>query len=129
MLSPPSVPSIDHLRATALSNDSVLVEWGLEYDGGHPISLFEVHVMLHSPRTRSRRATPTSADLVYHVDAGARRLVTRAVDAGHTYTIRAIATNSLGPSNALLEDGEFNIRMLLLLLLLFLLLFSVCGIH
>lgn len=83
------------------------MEWGLEFNGGHPISLFEVHVMLHLPRARSRRATPTSADLVYHVDASARRLVTRTVDAGHTYTISALATNILGPSNNQLEDGEF----------------------
>ena len=72
------------------------------------MSLFEVHVMLHRPRARSRRATPSSADLVYHVDAGAGRLVTRAVDAGHTYTISAMATNILGPSNNQLEDGEFK---------------------
>jgi hypothetical protein len=108
----PTVPSIDLLRATALSNDSILVEWGLEYSGGHPITLFEVHIMLHSPRTRSRRATPSSSALVYHVDASTRRLVTRAVDTGHMYTVSAMAMNTLGPSNNQLEDGEFNIHML-----------------
>lgn len=85
------------------SNDSILVEWELEFDGGHPISLFEVHVTLHPPR-QSHGATPTP-DLVYHVDAGARRLVTRVVSSGHTYTVRATATNILGPSNDQLDTG------------------------
>lgn len=82
----------------------------MEFDGGYPISLFEVHVMLHLPR--SRRATPTP-DLVYHVDSSARRLVTRAVDSGHTYTITATATNSLGPSNDQTEDGKLVLFLLL----------------
>ena len=97
------VPSIDFLRAAALPNDSILVEWGLEYSGGYSVSLFEVHVRLNLPR--SRRATPPP-DLVYHVDVGIGRLVTRTVDAGHTYTVRATATNHLGPSDDQLEDGE-----------------------
>lgn len=90
-----------------LQNNSILVEWELEYDGGHPVTLFEVHVILHPPRpsTRTWRATPPP-DLVYHTDASARRLVTRAVDTGHAYTVRAIATNLLGPSIDRVDNGN-----------------------
>ena len=87
-----------------MQNNSILVEWELEYTGGFPIILFEIHVMRHLPRGRSRRDTPP--DLVYHTDANAGRLVTMAVDTGHTYSVRASATNTLGPSDDQIENGK-----------------------
>ncbi len=100
-----TVPSLSSLRASALQNNSILVEWELEYDGGHPITLLEVHVALHLPRP-PLLATPPARDLVYHVmDGGVERLVTRGVEPGHTYTATATATNTLGPSSEQTDTG------------------------
>ena len=98
-----SVPSIAYLTASALQNNSILVEWEMEYDGGHLITVFEVHVLLHSPRNEA--TMPSHADLVYHVNPWTGRLVTRPVTAGYTYTARATATNLLGPSEDKLHNG------------------------
>ena len=81
------------------------MEWELEYTGGHPVTLFEVHVIRLLPRGRSRRDTPPP-DLVYHTDASVGRLVTMGVDTGHAYTVRATATNMLGPSNDQIGNGQ-----------------------
>ena len=76
----------------------------MEYDGGHPVTLFEIHVLQLSHSQRSRSAP--IPDIVYHVNAGSRRLVTREVNAGHTYRVRAVATNLLGPSEDLIDSGK-----------------------
>ena len=101
------MPSIGSLRASALQNNSILVEWELEYDGGHPITLLEIHVALHVPRP-PHSAMPTPPDLVYHVmQGGMGRLVTRGVEPGHTYTATATATNTLGPSAQQTDNGNY----------------------
>lgn len=83
------------------------MEWGLEYDGGHPVVLFEVHVILYQPH--SRRPTtpsPSQADIVYHADISAGQLVTRTMETGHTYIITATAANILGPSSEQISNGK-----------------------
>ena len=92
------------MRATGLQNHSILVEWDLEYDGGYPIITFEIRILLHLPR--SRRATPSAPDFVYQVDAYAGEMITRPVNTGHAYTVRAVAMNILGPSTEQADDGN-----------------------
>ena len=51
-----SVPQLLYLRARALQNLSLLIEWQLEYDGGFPVSNFLITVRVQLPR--QHRNTP-----------------------------------------------------------------------
>ena len=102
-----AVPSISSLRASALHNNSIFIQWELEYDGGHPITLLEVHVALNQPRP-PQSAMPTR-DLVYHVmNPSVSGLVTREVETGHTYTATATAMNA--PSMVQMDEGGWSIQ-------------------
>ncbi len=89
-----SVPKLHYLRATEQSNQSILIEWDLQYSGGSSIVSFEIHVILQEHRVK--RATP---DLIYHVSVASSQLVTRSLQSGHSYIIMATLYNSLGSSD------------------------------
>ena len=97
------VPKLQYLNANGLVNGSILLEWRLEYDGGHPVVEFEIHVSSGVGRTRRDATIP---NLVYHVDVNSNRLITRTVRQGRTYSIVAMARNILGASNPKTTSGE-----------------------
>lgn len=101
-----TVPQLQYLRADGLENGSILLEWRLEYDGGHPIVSFEIHISSGAGRTRRDTTIP---DLVYHADINSNRLVTRTVTQGHTYSIVATAANVLGAGNPQMTNGQFHL--------------------
>ena len=84
-------------------NGSILLEWRLEYDGGHPVVEFEIHISSGAGRTRRDTTIP---NLVYHVDVNSNRLITRTIRQGQTYSIVATARNVLGASNPQTTSGE-----------------------
>lgn len=91
-------------RANALPNNSILIEWQLEFDGGYPVTEFEIHVALQN--SRPSVVTPIQPDLVYHKGAGSTRLVTVPVVSGYSYTARATARNYLGLSQEVFHNGK-----------------------
>ena len=93
----PSVPKLSFLRATEQINDSILIEWELEYNGGFPIVSFELQVILQT--ARAKRDTPTNPDLIYHTDVDNGHLVTRSVENGRSYVVMAIVYNTIGSSD------------------------------
>lgn len=99
------VPKLSYLNAIGLANGSIELEWRLEYDGGHPISNFEIHISVGSGRARRDTSNP---DLVYHTDVNNNRLVTRAVSRGQTYSVMATASNILGASDPRYTNGKIR---------------------
>lgn len=97
------VPKLQYLNADGLANGSILLEWRLEYDGGHPVVEFEIHISSGAGRTRRDTTIP---DLVYHVDVHSNQLVTSTVRQGQTYSIVAMARNILGASSPQTTNGE-----------------------
>lgn len=91
------MPKLSFLHATEQINDSILIEWELEYDGGFPIVSFEIHVILQTARTK--RDTPTNPDLIYHTNVDNDHLVTRSVENGRSYVVMAILYNTIGSSD------------------------------
>lgn len=98
-----AVPKLQYLNADGLTNGSILLEWRLEYDGGHPITNFEIHISMGTGRAR-RGATPP--DIVYHTDVNNGLLVTRVVSQGQTYAVSATASNMLGASEPQIASGK-----------------------
>ena len=43
-ISSPSVPQLSYLNVTALGNQSLLVSWQLQYDGGWPVTSLNITV-------------------------------------------------------------------------------------
>ena len=99
-----AVPRLRYLQAEGFANGSILLEWRLEYDGGHPILNFEIHVSTVGGRTR-RETTPP--DVVYYPDITSNHLVIRAVRQGQTYRILATASNVLGASDPQMANGQY----------------------
>ena len=84
-------------------NGSILLEWKLEYDGGHPVVEFEIHISSGAGHTRRDTTIP---DLLYHVDVNSNQLITRTIRQGQTYSIVATARNILGAS--IPQSTKFN---------------------
>ena len=98
------VPRLSYLNAIGLANGSIALEWRLEYDGGRPISSFEIHITVGTGR--ARRDTSSNPGLVYHTDVNNNRLVTSAVSRGQTYSVMATASNILGASDPQYANGK-----------------------
>lgn len=98
------VPKLKYLRANGLANGSISLEWRLEYDGGHPIINFEIHVTSGAGRTKRDTTGP---DLVYHTNVANNQLVTSPVRLGQTYSVMATAFNVLGASDPQATNGWY----------------------
>ncbi len=100
------VPQMSSFRSSVFPNNSVLLEWQLEYDGGSDIMEFAIHLSLHNMRPSA--IVPAQPDLVYHRSVGASHVITHPVPSGFSYIARAVAINSLGQSPALTHNGEMH---------------------
>ena len=94
------VSQLKYFIATALPNNSLLLEWEVKFDGGHPIEEFHITIEGQVPRQRRQAPHFLSFDLSpEQVNAG--RHVTEAVESGREYTVTARVQNELGTR----EDG------------------------
>ena len=97
-MSPPHpVPQLSYFNVTALGNQSLLVAWQLEYDGGQPITSMNITVeALDSSSPAPVRAAGRATPVTYSVGVNDSYLLTSSFPQGWSYLITADVQNKVG---------------------------------
>lgn len=89
-----SAPKLSHISATPLLNNNTLkIEWELEYTGGSHDVHMTITIQSNAPR-RKRSLTPVT--LVYNVDVHDNTLITSSLPYGLRYDISSMVSNEYG---------------------------------
>ena len=90
-----TAPKLRAFVATALTNNSLLLEWELEFDGGYPVTNFQITIEAQNLRQRRQAASHLSL-LLNPEQAEAGSLVTQVLSSGVAYAITARLENAVG---------------------------------
>eukprot|EP00731_Ephydatia_muelleri_P012219 Em0006g1113a len=92
-----SVPQLSYFNVTALGNQSLLVAWQLEYDGGQPITSMNITVeALDSSSPAPVRAAGRATPVTYSVGVNDSYLLTSSFPQGWSYLVTAYVQNKVG---------------------------------